>query len=62
VPSRKLKRLGWDTIEITYDDVTTRRQATGRALRELYELRRSAVARGGALPTVTGGSDVPIGH
>jgi very-short-patch-repair endonuclease len=59
---RKLKRLGWDTIEITYDDVTTRRQATGRELRELYELRRSAVARGGALPTVTGGSDVPIGH
>jgi hypothetical protein len=34
---RKLKRLGWDTVEITYDDVTTRRQATGRELRELYE-------------------------
>jgi Transcriptional regulator, AbiEi antitoxin len=36
---RHLKRLGWDTVEITYDDVTHRRARTGRELRELYDSR-----------------------
>jgi hypothetical protein len=37
---RYLKRLGWDTVEITYDDVTKRRRTTGR---ELYGTRVSTV-------------------
>ncbi len=41
---RHLKRLGWDTVEITYDDVTQRRGRTGRELRELYEARRASLS------------------
>jgi hypothetical protein len=41
---RHLKRLGWDTAEITFDDVTKRAGQTGAELRELYEQRRRAVA------------------
>jgi very-short-patch-repair endonuclease len=44
---RRLKRLGWDGVEITYDDVMKRARATGRDLRELYEARRATVARFG---------------
>lgn len=36
---RRLKRLGWDGIEITYDDVTRRPEACGRDLRDLYHER-----------------------
>jgi hypothetical protein len=36
---RRLKRLGWDGTEITYDDVTRRADACGRDLRELYHDR-----------------------
>ena len=47
---RHLKRLGWDVVEVTYDDVTVRRAATGRELRELYHDRHrsflSAPTRG----------------
>jgi hypothetical protein len=43
---RRLKRLGWDGIEITYDDVTRRPEACGRDLRDLYhDRRRSQHAR-----------------
>jgi len=38
---RRLKRLGWDGVEITYDDVTRRPEACGRDLRDLYHDRRS---------------------
>lgn len=37
---RRLKRLGWDVVEVTYDQVTRRGAATGAELRELYEIRR----------------------
>jgi hypothetical protein len=37
---RHLKRLGWDGVEVTYDQVTKDGAATGRELLELYELRR----------------------
>ena len=37
---RRLKRLGWDVVEVTYDQVTRDALATGAELRELYELRR----------------------
>jgi hypothetical protein len=40
---RQLKRLGWDLVEVTYDQVATHGVATGRELRELYDLRRRAV-------------------
>jgi hypothetical protein len=36
---RRLKLLGWDVIEVTYDDVTLRAASTARELRELYERR-----------------------
>lgn len=36
---RRLKRLGWDGVEITYDDVTRRPEACGRDLRDLYRAR-----------------------
>lgn len=41
---RHLKRLGWDGIEVTYDDVTRRGRTTGRELRELYEARLSSLS------------------
>jgi hypothetical protein len=41
---RHLKRLGWDGVEVTYDDVTRRARRTGADLRELYELRAAAMA------------------
>lgn len=47
---RRLKRLGWDGVEVTYDDVTKRREATGRELRELYDARRTAVSGGSHEP------------
>ncbi|MGH9112060.1 MAG: hypothetical protein ACRDZN_07170 [Acidimicrobiales bacterium] len=37
---RRLKLLGWDFAEVTYDQVTKDGPATGEELRELYELRR----------------------
>ena len=40
---RRLKRLAWDGVEVTFDDVTIRREATGRELRALFAARRSAV-------------------
>ncbi|MBN2623812.1 MAG: type IV toxin-antitoxin system AbiEi family antitoxin domain-containing protein [Acidimicrobiales bacterium] len=39
---RRLKRLGWDGIEITYDDVTERPEACARDLRDLYHERAAA--------------------
>jgi very-short-patch-repair endonuclease len=36
---RRLKALGWDTVEITYDDVTLRRDRTARELADLYRAR-----------------------
>lgn len=36
---RRLKRLGWDGIELTYDDVTKRPGACGLDLRDLYHDR-----------------------
>jgi hypothetical protein len=44
---RRLKRLGWDGVEVTYDDVTKRARATGRELRELYRARLAAVRQSG---------------
>lgn len=41
---RRLKQLGWDLVEVTYDDVTKRRQATGAQLRELYHARRRSLS------------------
>lgn len=38
---RRLKRLGWDGVEITYDDVTRRPEACGRDLHDLYHDRRT---------------------
>jgi hypothetical protein len=40
---RRLKRLGWDGTEITYDDVTKRVEECGRDLRDLYHDRVAAV-------------------
>lgn len=40
---RTLKRLGWDVVEITYDDVTIRPAETGQDLVRLYTARRDAV-------------------
>jgi very-short-patch-repair endonuclease len=36
---RRLKQLGWDLVEITYDDVTKRRSQTGEQLRTLHRTR-----------------------
>jgi hypothetical protein len=41
---RHLKRLGWETSEVTYDDVTKRPATTGAELRELFEQRRAAIS------------------
>lgn len=41
---RNLKALGWDLVEVTYDDVTKRRAATGEQLRVLYDRRRASLA------------------
>lgn len=40
---RRLKRLAWDGVEVTYDDVTVRRDRTAQELRELFHARREAV-------------------
>jgi hypothetical protein len=40
---RRLKQLGWDGVEVTYDDVTIRREATGHELRVLYDARQEAL-------------------
>lgn len=50
---RQLKQLGWDVVEVTYDDVTKRRQETGEQLRTLYQLRAASVS-GSAGPTIVG--------
>ena len=42
VRRRRLKALGWDLVEITYDDVTKRRAETTRQLVELYRAREHA--------------------
>lgn len=42
---RRLKALGWDMIEVTYDDVTKRRAETGEQLRELYFARQDTFHR-----------------
>lgn len=39
---RQLKQLGWDLVEITYDDVTKRRQRTSDQLRSLYHARKKS--------------------
>lgn len=39
---RRLRRLGWDVVEVTYDQVTKQPAATGRELRELYDLAAHA--------------------
>jgi hypothetical protein len=36
---RRLKRLGWDGVELTYDDVTRRAETCGPELRDLYHDR-----------------------
>jgi hypothetical protein len=36
---RRLKALGWDLIEVTYDDVTKRRSETGEQIHMLYRNR-----------------------
>ena len=71
---RQLKRLGWETTEVTYDDVTKRAARTGAELRELYHQRRAAVAALAAAgewpvppPTATrdersGGDPAPLRH
>lgn len=41
---RRLKRLGWDGVEITYDDVTKRPDTCGRDLQELYHDRVALVS------------------
>jgi very-short-patch-repair endonuclease len=41
---RLVKRLGWDLVEVTYDQITKQARATGGELRELYELRRAQFA------------------
>jgi hypothetical protein len=40
---RHLKRLGWDLVEVTWDDVTKRRDTTARELRDLYRSREASV-------------------
>jgi Transcriptional regulator, AbiEi antitoxin len=37
---RRLKGIGWDCAEVTYDQVTKDGPATGKELRQLYDLRR----------------------
>ena len=40
---RRLKRLGWETVEVTYDQVVKQARQTGDELRELYHLRMRTV-------------------
>jgi hypothetical protein len=40
---RKLKQLGWDLVEVTYDDITKRRKHTGEQLRDLYRTRERTI-------------------
>lgn len=54
---RRLKRLGWDGVEITYDDVTQRVESCGRDLHDLYHDRLVALAERGP-----GRSGVPHQH
>jgi Transcriptional regulator, AbiEi antitoxin len=53
---RRLKKLGWDPVEVTYDDVTKRATQTGRELRELYEARATGKASAGRSLIDTGDS------
>ena len=41
---RRLKAIGWDGVEVTYDDVTKRPSAVGRELSGLLDARRSLLA------------------
>ena len=47
---RRLKLLGWDIVEVTYDQITRQGPATGTELRELYELRRASVVPHRGIP------------
>lgn len=40
---RRLKQLGWDLVEVTYDDVVRRPDDTGRQLRDLHVRRTREV-------------------
>jgi very-short-patch-repair endonuclease len=40
---RHLARLGWEIVEVTYDDVTKRPRRTGAELRELHALRTATI-------------------
>jgi hypothetical protein len=40
---RRLKQLGWDLVEVTYDDVTKRRHQTAEQLRALHRARTHTV-------------------
>jgi hypothetical protein len=42
---RRLKRLGWDLVEVTWTDVTERRQRTRWELRSLYDTRERLFRR-----------------
>lgn len=44
---RRLRQLGWDVVEVTYDDVTCRRVETAEQVRVLYRVREAAVAASG---------------
>jgi hypothetical protein len=41
---RRLKALGWDLVEVTFDDVTKRATQTSDQLRTLYDLRKATPA------------------
>jgi hypothetical protein len=55
---RRLKVLGWDSAEVTYDDVTRRARRTGAELRELYLARAATVAAIGPAAPRGGGHRV----
>jgi hypothetical protein len=47
---RHLKRLGWDLVEVTYDDVVKRGDLTGRELLALYRAREETIRSARAQP------------
>jgi very-short-patch-repair endonuclease len=48
---RRLKQLGWDLVEVTYDDVTQRRLQTATQIRELHRLRAATIEASGSAQT-----------
>jgi hypothetical protein len=40
---RRLKRLGWDVVEVTDDQVTRQGRQTAAELVELFQIRRRSV-------------------